>query len=111
MEQAVAQGKTLFLIDGFPRNQENLEGLNFYFLSRSSHIYNLLFIRVLFFCYKYESGWQNVMGDYCTLAFTYFFNCSESVMESRLLERGKTSGRSDDNAESIRKRYECFEEL
>ncbi len=29
-------------------------------------------------------------------------------MERRLLERGKTSGRSDDNAESIRKRFRTF---
>ncbi len=75
MEKAVATGKTTFLIDGFPRNQENLE------------------------------GWNTVMGNYCKVAFTFFFNCSEQVMENRLLERGKTSGRSDDNAESIRKRY------
>ncbi|GKT83224.1 uridylate kinase [Colletotrichum tofieldiae] len=32
------------------------------------------------------------------------------VMESRLLERGKTSGRADDNAESIRKRFRTFVE-
>lgn len=31
-------------------------------------------------------------------------------MEERLLERGKTSGRSDDNAESIRKRFRTFVE-
>ena len=30
------------------------------------------------------------------------------VMEERLLERGKTSGRSDDNAASIRKRFATF---
>lgn len=29
-------------------------------------------------------------------------------MEERLLERGKTSGRSDDNVESIRKRFKTF---
>ncbi|KAJ2968827.1 hypothetical protein NUW58_g10133 [Xylaria curta] len=31
-------------------------------------------------------------------------------MERRLLERGKTSGRDDDNAESIRKRFRTFVE-
>ncbi|MCV5084948.1 hypothetical protein OFB78_30590, partial [Escherichia coli] len=30
--------------------------------------------------------------------------------EKRLLERGKTSGREDDNAESIRKRFRTFVE-
>ena len=29
-------------------------------------------------------------------------------MEARLLERGLTSGRSDDNLESIRKRFRTF---
>lgn len=29
-------------------------------------------------------------------------------MQERLLNRGKTSGRSDDNAESIKKRFKTF---
>ena len=33
-----------------------------------------------------------------------FFDCPPDVMEQRLTERGKTSGRSDDNAETIHKR-------
>lgn len=40
--------------------------------------------------------------------FTLFFECPEQVMLSRLLERGKTSGRTDDNAESIKKRFKTF---
>ncbi|KAI2629640.1 uridylate kinase [Hypoxylon sp. NC1633] len=40
--------------------------------------------------------------------FVLFFDCPESEMERRLLERGKTSGREDDNAESIRKRFRTF---
>jgi UMP-CMP kinase len=39
-----------------------------------------------------------------------FYDCPEKVMEGRLLERGKTSGRADDNAESIRKRFRTFVE-
>lgn len=31
-------------------------------------------------------------------------------MQERLLNRGKTSGRSDDNAESIKKRFRTFVE-
>jgi UMP-CMP kinase len=34
-----------------------------------------------------------------------FFNTSEDVMLQRLLERAKTSGREDDNVETIRKRF------
>ncbi|KAI1780089.1 uridylate kinase [Hypoxylon cercidicola] len=40
--------------------------------------------------------------------FVLFFDCPEQEMERRLLERGKTSGREDDNAESIRKRFRTF---
>jgi UMP-CMP kinase len=43
-------------------------------------------------------------------AFTLFFDCPEDMMEKRLLNRGKTSGRADDNEESIRKRFKTFVE-
>ena len=46
----------------------------------------------------------------CPSQFTLFFDCPEDVMQERLLNRGKTSGRSDDNAESIKKRFRTFEE-
>lgn len=42
--------------------------------------------------------------------FVLFFDCPEEVMQKRLLERGKTSGRSDDNEESIKKRFKVFVE-
>lgn len=46
----------------------------------------------------------------CPSKFTLFFDCSERVMQERLLNRGKTSGREDDNAESIKKRFKTFVE-
>ncbi|KAF6813917.1 uridylate kinase [Colletotrichum sojae] len=46
----------------------------------------------------------------CPAKLVLFYDCPEAVMESRLLERGKTSGRADDNAESIRKRFRTFVE-
>lgn len=67
-------GAFRFLIDGFPRNKDNLD------------------------------GWNKVMTD-VNVDFILFLDCPESVMESRLLSRGQTSGRTDDNIESIRKRY------
>ena len=70
-----ADGGTRFLIDGFPRNTNNL------------------------------SGWQQVAGNSLALGGVLFYDCPEEVMEARLLERGKTSGRTDDNIESIRKRF------
>jgi UMP-CMP kinase len=44
----------------------------------------------------------------CPSKFTLFFDCPESVMQERLLNRGKTSGRADDNEESIKKRFKTF---
>lgn len=44
----------------------------------------------------------------CPSKFVLFFDCPEEEMQKRLLNRGKTSGRSDDNAESIKKRFKVF---
>ncbi|EFX01614.1 uridylate kinase ura6 [Grosmannia clavigera kw1407] len=44
----------------------------------------------------------------CRAKLVLFYDCPESELERRLLERGKTSGRSDDNAASIRKRFHTF---
>ncbi|KAI9759427.1 MAG: bifunctional uridylate/adenylate kinase [Chaenotheca gracillima] len=44
----------------------------------------------------------------CPSRLTLFFDCPEDVMLARLLDRGKTSGRSDDNIESIKKRFRVF---
>jgi len=49
-------------------------------------------------------------GTVCPAALVIFFNTSEEVMLRRLLERGKTSGREDDNAETIRKRFRTYNE-
>lgn len=46
----------------------------------------------------------------CPSKFTLFFDCPEDVMTERLIDRGKTSGRADDNAESIKKRFKTFVE-
>lgn len=46
----------------------------------------------------------------CPSKFVLFFDCPEKEMEKRLLERGKTSGRADDNLESIKKRFQTFVE-
>lgn len=46
----------------------------------------------------------------CESKFTLFFDCPEEEMMNRLMERGKTSGRADDNVESIRKRFTTFVE-
>jgi UMP-CMP kinase len=67
-----------FLIDGFPRNMDNLQ------------------------------GWKDATEGLVEEKFCLFFDCPEAVMEERVLARGATSGRSDDNVESIRKRFKTF---
>lgn len=42
--------------------------------------------------------------------FLLFFECSEEVMQERLLKRSETSERPDDNAETIKKRFATFVE-
>ena len=71
-------GKKKFLIDGFPRSKENLDVF-------------------------YE-----VMGEGFVLNMCLVFDCPEEILQERLLNRGKTSGRSDDNLESIKKRFKTF---
>jgi len=44
----------------------------------------------------------------CLSSVVLFFSTSEEVMLKRLLERGKTSGREDDNVESIKKRFRTY---
>jgi UMP-CMP kinase len=46
----------------------------------------------------------------CPSRCTLFLDCPEEVMRERLLNRGKTSGRSDDNEDSIKKRFKTFVE-
>lgn len=71
-----ASDKSLFLIDGFPRNDENREA--------------------------FEKG-TGILPER-----VLFFDCPEGVMEKRLL--GRNQGRSDDNIETIRKRFHVFVE-
>ncbi|KAJ2936683.1 hypothetical protein H1R20_g410, partial [Candolleomyces eurysporus] len=44
----------------------------------------------------------------CSASKVLFFTTTEEVMLARLLERGKTSGREDDNVESIKKRFHTY---
>ncbi|PLW28291.1 hypothetical protein PCANC_12002 [Puccinia coronata f. sp. avenae] len=72
---AIAQGKSRFLVDGFPRQMDQ--------------------------AVKFDQ-------DVCQSSFVLFLTCPEETLLQRLLERGKTSGREDDNEESIKKRFRTF---
>eukprot|EP00928_Gymnodinium_smaydae_P068280 TRINITY_DN51369_c0_g1_i1.p2 TRINITY_DN51369_c0_g1~~TRINITY_DN51369_c0_g1_i1.p2 ORF type:complete len:244 (-),score=75.92 TRINITY_DN51369_c0_g1_i1:81-734(-) len=75
-----AEGKDKFLVDGFPRNLDNVE------------------------------TWDRVVGKDANVVSVFFFDCSEECMEGRLLKRGETSGRADDNIETIRKRFKTYQD-
>lgn len=55
-----------YLLDGFPRGQENMD------------------------------VWERVMSKWVDLKSVVYFDCTLEELKRRLLERGKTSGRSDD---------------
>eukprot|EP00798_Chlamydomonas_sp_ICE-L_P003603 gene3603-13686_t len=50
-----------------------------------------------------REAFQAVIGYDCEVVL--FFDCPESVLEERLLKRGESSGRINDNLESIKKRF------
>lgn len=43
------------------------------------------------------------------VSFTLFLHCPKEELKKRLLERGETSGRADDNVETVLKRFDTFE--
>ena len=53
--------------------------------------------------------WNDQMSALADVEFLLFLDCPHEVMSARLLERGKTSGRSDDNLASIEKRLVTYE--
>lgn len=78
MEKPGSKGR--FLIDGFPRNQDNYD------------------------------GWNKSVADSVDFKFVLFFDCPEEECFNRCMSRGASgSGRADDNAESLRKRFTTFQ--
>ncbi|KAF2885740.1 hypothetical protein ILUMI_20444 [Ignelater luminosus] len=80
LERAMQEsGKNKFLIDGFPRNQDNLD------------------------------GWNRRVASKVKLLFVLYFDCPLEVCTNRCLSRGAAgSGRSDDNIESLHKRFNTY---
>ena len=71
-------GKNNFLLDGFPRSLDNLE------------------------------GWYEVFGREESLPKMLYFECPYPVLEQRILSRAKYTGRKDDNVESLKQRFDTF---
>lgn len=71
-------GKNNFLLDGFPRSLDNLE------------------------------GWYEIFGRESELPKMLYFECPYAVLEKRILGRAKYTGRIDDNAQSLKLRFDTF---
>jgi adenylate kinase family enzyme len=69
-----------FLIDGFPRNKENVD------------------------------AWETVVGISAAVHFMLFFECPLPVLEERILGRAEYTQRADDNVESLRKRFTTYKD-
>jgi|EP00427_Karlodinium_veneficum_P008536 UMP-CMP kinase len=78
MDAKMQEGKPCILIDGFPRNDDN------------------------------QKVWDAEIGDAVDVKGVLFFDLDEAEMEKRLIKRGETSGRADDNVEAIRKRFATY---
>jgi len=48
--------------------------------------------------------------EVCLSSIVIFFQTTEDVMLNRLLKRGETGGREDDNVETIKKRFSTYKE-
>ncbi|XP_073259241.1 UMP-CMP kinase-like [Porites lutea] len=80
IEKAMNKSNTKrFLIDGFPRNENNLH------------------------------GWHKVMDGKADVKCVLFFECTEEECIKRIMLRGESSGRPDDNIESLKKRFHTYE--
>jgi len=74
----VEYGSRIFLVDGFPRNFDNIQ------------------------------GWMENMPSHTAVLGALVYNCPMEVLEQRILKRAETSGRSDDNLDSARRRFATF---
>jgi UMP-CMP kinase len=92
-------GKGRFLIDGFPRKMD--QAIKF------DETVGLRWI----FVRNIPDTTMPLIFQVCRCSFVLFYVCPENVLLERLLERGKTSGRSDDNEESIRKRFRAYDDM
>lgn len=72
-------GSRIFLVDGFPRNFDNV------------------------------NGWMKHMPSYTAVLGALVYNCPMEILEKRIMGRAETSGRSDDNLESARRRFNTFQ--
>ena len=84
---AAMVGHEKVLVDGFPRSQENVDAWNDAILQKNKKNNSNIIVKLVL----------NLV-------------CPEEVLVGRLLERGRTSGRQDDELSVIRKRFQTFQQ-
>ena len=77
-DDGAGYGSRIFLVDGFPRNYDNVR------------------------------GWMECMPSHASVLGALVYDCPMEELERRILGRAETSGRSDDNLESARRRFDTF---
>lgn len=86
-----ADGKGRFLIDGFPRKMDQAQKFDEEVSCSPPSL---------------RRGYGvDTVRQVCECSLVMFFTTTEEEMLKRLLKRGETSGREDDNEESIKKRF------
>ena len=90
MREAEGNDSLIFLIDGFPRNFDNLEGWTR--------------------CMTKNDNDDDSNTDAATVWGVLSYDCPLSILEERVMKRSKDSGRSDDNLESLRRRFKTFQQ-
>ena len=80
IKNAMTKCKGVFIIDGYPRNQSNID------------------------------FWHSVVKDEVEVVGCLFLKCSEETMKKRIMKRGETSGRDDDNEEVVTNRVKVYNE-
>jgi len=53
-------------------------------------------------------GWYNIFGKEAELPTMVYFECPYPVLEKRILSRAKYSGRTDDNTDSLKLRFDTY---
>ena len=54
--------------------------------------------------------WNSIMAGRTNVKSCILIDCPETELERRILDRGRSSGRSDDTKETVKKRFATFRE-
>ena len=107
---AKISGSKGYLIDGYPREVAQVRkafyGLNLYKQYLTNFCYKCTGQEVFYTLYCFQG--QEFEKEILPCSQILYFDVSDETMTERLLGRGKTSGRADDNIDTIKLRLDTF---